>query len=113
MTYPGGNGDGSLLYPRNGVAEDRYGPISSLRWELCREGIEDFDYLRIVEEIVQHCEDTGDEKQAAAGRALLDVSEVTRSFTDYTDDPRVIDAHRERLGQYIARSGWPFVRASR
>ncbi len=62
-------GDGSLFYP----AED--GPAPSVRLELIREGLQDYELLKMAEE--------------AAGRdaVMKLVREVTRNFTDYTDGP--------------------------
>ena len=47
------NGEGSLLYPGDFVKRytgqpDVDGPVSSLRFELLREGIEDYDYLQML-----------------------------------------------------------------
>jgi hypothetical protein len=92
LTYPGGNGDGSLLYP----GPD--GPIDSLRWETVRDGIEDYDYLRLLEGLAQQTTDPGAQRRA---RELLDVSPVTRSFTDYTTSPETIETQRARLGRTI------------
>ena len=46
MTYPGGNGDGSLLYPGNKVGYD--GPVASIRLKLIREGLEDYELLKVL-----------------------------------------------------------------
>ena len=49
------NGEGSLLYPGDRI--ERYtgqsnidGPVSSIRFELLREGIEDYDYLWMLKQ---------------------------------------------------------------
>ncbi|HID05932.1 MAG TPA: DUF4091 domain-containing protein, partial [Armatimonadetes bacterium] len=46
MAFPGGNGDGFLLYPGSKVGID--GPISSIRLELIRDGTEDCEYLWLL-----------------------------------------------------------------
>lgn len=51
MTYPGANGDGCLIYPGSKVGYP--GPVSSLRLELIREGLEDYEYLKILEERIE------------------------------------------------------------
>ncbi|MBM3475048.1 MAG: DUF4091 domain-containing protein [Armatimonadetes bacterium] len=98
LTYPGGNGDGSLIY----YGAD--GPVDSLRWETIRDGIEDYDTLALLQGLVQRAEDEG---RAPAlrrhARELLDVSPVTRSYTDYTTSPSVIEEQREKVGRLAER----------
>jgi hypothetical protein len=44
-TYPTGNGDGSLLYPsRDGLNH----PVASIRLKMLREGLEDYELLRLL-----------------------------------------------------------------
>lgn len=48
------NGEGSLLYPGDRTERytgqpDVYGPVSSIRFELLREGLEDYEYLWMLE----------------------------------------------------------------
>lgn len=45
-------GDGSLLYP--GKAVGIFGPVSSLRLEVIRDGIEDFEYLCLIDDLLGH-----------------------------------------------------------
>jgi hypothetical protein len=50
------NGEGSLLYPgqrtrRHTGQNDVEGPVSSLRFELLREGIEDYEYLWLLKSL--------------------------------------------------------------
>ncbi|MGQ9732417.1 MAG: glycoside hydrolase domain-containing protein [Candidatus Zipacnadales bacterium] len=98
LTYPGGNGDGSLLY----YGEE--GPINSLRWETIRDSIEDYDYLMILQGLARQAQDQGKahelQKQA---QAALDVTPVTRSFTNYTTSPHIIEQHRAQVAQIIER----------
>lgn len=47
-TYPGGNGDGSLLYPGKNVGYD--GPVASIRLKMLREGMEDYELLHLLRE---------------------------------------------------------------
>ena len=73
------NGEGSLLYP--GHRAKRYtgqrnvdGPVSSLRFELLREGIEDYEYLWLLKSL-------GDETFAnqAVESLVVDVSAFSRN----------------------------------
>ncbi len=98
LTYPGGNGDGSLVYFGEG------GPVDSLRWETIRDGIEDYDYLALLESLVRKAEE---EKRLPGlcrqARKVLDVSPVTRSYTDYTTSPDAIERHRLAAARLIER----------
>ncbi len=77
-------GDGSLFYP----GED--GPISTLRLEAITDGVEDFEYLTIAEEMF--------------GSEYVDgvIDQVTTSLTKYTRDPDVFGEVRRVLGMKIA-----------
>lgn len=94
MSYPGGNGDGSLLYP--GPA----GPVPSIRWELNRDGIEDYDLLCLLRDQANALSRRHIFLQWRA-RHLLNVSDVTRSWTELTRDPNEIESHRREMGDAI------------
>ena len=87
-------GEGSLIYPGNLVR--RYtgqrnvdGPVGSLRLELLREGIEDIEYLHILERL-------GEEQFAC------DLAEsLVVSIRAYTNEPDRIEAVRERAAAKI------------
>lgn len=81
-------GDGRLIYC--GAKYGLRGPISSIRLELVRDGIEDFQYLRMAEE--------------RFGREKVDeiLSRVTTGILDYTKDPDVLRAARNELGELLA-----------
>lgn len=81
-------GDGRLLYcgQRYGIR----GPISSIRLEMVRDGIEDFQYLKMAKERF------GDE----AVNELL--SKVTTGILEYSSDPEVIRQTRNILGEMLA-----------
>ncbi|MEA3403674.1 MAG: carbohydrate-binding family 9-like protein [Armatimonadota bacterium] len=89
MTYPGGNGDGSLIYP----GED--GPVSSIRWELNRDGVEDYDMLAMLSAAADELEARGERAAAERARAALGFPAVTTDWTEYTQDPSVVAAHRQ------------------
>ncbi len=95
MTYPGGNGDGSLLYP----GED--GPVDSIRWELNRDGIEDYDMLAMLKDAADRLEQQGDAAAGGRARAALDASDVTTDWLEYTDDPKVVEARRLKVAEAL------------
>ncbi|MBP5311949.1 MAG: DUF4091 domain-containing protein [Clostridia bacterium] len=81
-------GDGSLLYSGKQVGTD--GPCSSLRLEAVRDGIDDYELIRIAEEAGVR------EKQI---RSIL--NKVARSITDYSTNDLDIYNARKELGRLI------------
>jgi hypothetical protein len=97
-TYPGGNSDGSLVYP--GVD----GPVDSLRWETGRDGIEDYDYLTLARKWAGELKAKGKGALAARLEALCVTDDVTSGWTKYNEDPAVLMAHRHKLGEALSEA---------
>ncbi len=80
--YPNPNnlpaGDSHIVYP------GRYGPIPSIRFDAMRDGIEDYELLRLLAH-----------SRGAGARRICD--SVVRSMTDYTLDPSEFRKARARL----------------
>jgi hypothetical protein len=91
------NGDGNLLYPlvpgRHNVSEHRAGP--SLRMIALREGIDDYEYLKLVERFVG---------PAAAYRLVRDL--VTTSVR-WSRNPKDYEGVRERAAALIENAVRP------
>jgi hypothetical protein len=92
------NGDGMLFYP---------GPISSLRFEALRDGIEDWESLMVLRDAIEALRHRKDARRYAdlirRGEAMLKVrTEVVSGFNKYTLDPDRLLAEREALGDLIA-----------
>jgi len=124
MTYPGGNGDGSLLYPGSKVGID--GPVASMRIKLLREGIEEYELLHLL---AANIESAKERIGAAAGgydtdRRLFEhafslieekgranrLGEKTPYLMFVTKDYRVIDERRlEVLGEIESVVDSPLV----
>jgi hypothetical protein len=92
----GTNGDGVLLYPRNGAATatgqpDPGGPTPSVRLELIREGGEDHKLITLAER--------------AIGRGATErlVNRVATSIQSYSDDPGVLRSTRLALLEAASR----------
>ncbi len=64
-------------------------PVSSVRMEMIRDGIEDFDFLHMIED--------------AAGKAAADafVSRITSGLLAYNTDPDVLEAVRIEMGNTL------------
>ena len=78
-------GDTHVVYPGDGE------PWSSVRFESQREGIEDLELLRQLE-------------QRRLRQAAALVASVIRGFDDYTKDVAVLRAARRTLLQLLART---------
>ena len=99
---------GVLLYPPRSDREN--GPISSVRWELFREGLEDYEYLRLAADLADRAEHEG---QAGLARQAREAAETAlalvrkwpnvRAANDqpYSLDVTAVAAARERLGNCI------------
>ena len=83
------NGEGSLVYPARVVGYD--GIVPTIRLKALRDGIEDFEYLTMLE------------KQGKRAEAQQMVEEVVRSFFDWEKASGDYDRTRERLMQMISR----------
>lgn len=105
-----GNGDGRFLYPpRRDPAADQPacldGPINSLRWENLRDGMEDYEYLWLLQQAAQReLAWHGETELYQQARELLKVpAEVSQDLTHFTTDPRLVLAHRDRVARLIER----------
>jgi len=103
-----GNGDGRFLYPPNrDPIRDRTkylcGPVNSVRWEILREGVEDYEYFRLLEKAVREAP-RAKKDLAKKGRALLSVPPaIFRSGQEYSPDPRALLEHRRRMGEVLEK----------
>jgi len=81
-------GDGSLLYPGAKVGVD--GPVASIRLKLIREGLEDVEYLRLLE----------DREGRAGVRAVT--GQVVQGLDAYSKDIDQYLALREAVGRRLS-----------
>ena len=105
-----GNGDGRSLYPPNRDPKNdrkKYlcGPVNCIRWELIREGIEDYETFRLLNEEVAALEKSGRHRDLVAkAKALLNIpGDIIEDLTHYTEDPRKLDAYRDKVSRMIER----------
>jgi len=107
--WTAGQGDsGVLLYPPRSA--DERGPISSVRWELFREGLEDYEYLHLAHDLADRSAKTGQPELARRGReavtaalALVERWPSVRAANDrpYTLDVIAVAKAREDLAAVI------------
>ncbi|MGI5819911.1 MAG: glycoside hydrolase domain-containing protein [Armatimonadota bacterium] len=99
-----GNGDGRLIYPPRVDPNEEgepiiSGPIDSIRWEMLRDGFEDYEYFALLSERVAA-------NPNAEARALLEVpAQVAASSIEFSRDPQPLYAHRRALARAIERLG--------
>ena len=105
---PWGNGDGRFIYPPVAAADARPagpvldGPVDSIRWEMLRDGIEDYEYLAILERLLMVNEDVLDDGQMQRYMVLLYVpADITSDMTTFTKDPAPIEEHRDLVARAI------------
>ena len=104
-----GNCDGRYLYPprrdpnvKQGPCLD--GPVSSLRWENLRDGVEDYEYLYMLNQQVERVKGRADGKLIAEARALLVVPEsISKDSTHFTFDIRPVMEQRRKVATMIEK----------
>lgn len=107
---PWGNGDGRFLYPPESAADGGSGepilegPVDSIRLEMLRDGIEDYEYHAMLERLLAERGDRLGAEERRRYEALLDVPDaVSANLTEFTWDPAPIEARRAELAKAIAR----------
>lgn len=91
-------------------------PLPTVRLENFRDGLEDYAYAVILEEIIRRREastgaaNAGDKAWLAeAKNALLVPDALVKSMTEYSRQPAQLYAWRNRIGDLIEQSGLPDV----
>jgi succinate dehydrogenase flavin-adding protein (antitoxin of CptAB toxin-antitoxin module) len=105
-----GNGDGRFIYPPPTAANANSpepildGPVDSIRWEMLRDGIEDYEYHVILRRFLNDKKHKLTAQQQQEYTALLNVPEaITKDMTNFTKDPAPIEKQRDRIAQAIAK----------
>ncbi len=105
-----GNGDGRFFYPpesaatpgRNGGKPVLEPPVSSLRWEMLREGVEDYEFLHLLRDLLAQRREGLDSATVKRFEALLNVPQtITRDMTTFTTDSALIYARRAEIARAI------------
>lgn len=96
----GRDGDGYFLYP----GPD--GPLTSLRFEIMRDGVEDYDCLRMLQDLMK----TKGGKASAdlrkrAERALTMTPDLYKNMTSYPTDAGAMVQRRREINELIVRLG--------
>ncbi|MBS0010275.1 MAG: DUF4091 domain-containing protein [Bacteroidales bacterium] len=101
-----GNGDGRLFYPpRRQVNIDNKpyirGPVPSLRLEFLRQGIEDYEYMVLLEELIARHNDSKKQVVKEAGKLLKIEGNIFTDGKKYTKNPEDLLAYRKRIADMI------------
>lgn len=100
-------GDGRFFYPpesATGIQSESVmdDPVPSIRWEMLRDGVEDYEYLTILKHLLAEKGPGLAAKKRAEYEALLKVPEsISQSLTSYTNNPDPIKQQREKVAQAI------------
>ncbi len=92
------NGDGLLVYPSPS------GPVSSIRWEIIRDGIEDFDYLAILgRRLRQLAERDPNAPLLQEAKRVLDLEPVVPNLVSFPRDPQILLGKRTAAARMIEK----------
>ena len=105
-----GNGEGRLLYPpRKDKPQEPVieGPVNSIRWELLREGLEDKEYLHLLEEKIAHLRTrkcNSKKKLLLEAEMLIEqANQLVNNLFDYETDPQKLHKLRTKIGKMIEK----------
>jgi hypothetical protein len=110
---PWGNGDGRLIYPPlASVAAQRTspiiaGPVASQRWEMLRDGIEDYEYFAILRRLLDRRDKLPATDRARYEHLLSVPMEISQSTTRFSIAPAPLLAHRHALARAIEELSAP------
>jgi len=94
------NGDGFLVYP----GPD--GPVDSIRWEIIRDGIEDYDYLRILTDRINKVQAAGvNQALLEKARQSLNFKALVPDLVAFSRDPKVLYDKRDEIARMIVELG--------
>lgn len=104
-----GNGDGRYLYPPRRDPNEPGPPsldppITSIRWENLRDGMEDYEYLYLLKQQVDQVRNIAPPAVVTEAERLLTVpTTISKNTTTFTHDPRPLLDHRRKVAKMIER----------
>jgi hypothetical protein len=112
--WPFGNGDGRLIYPPlsarlpggNDAPVNLDPPVGSIRLAMVREGIEDYEMLALLRQLIESSHERLSPDERAGYNRLLEVPvSISEDKTHWTTDPTPIYTHRRRVAEAIEALG--------
>lgn len=107
-----GNGDGRFIYPplaaavpgKSGKDPVIAPPVSSIRWEMLREGVEDYETLYLLRELLDRQKaDLSPEDAQRFGELLLVPEAITADMTTFTTCSEPIYQRRRAVAEAIEK----------
>ncbi|OGV58568.1 MAG: hypothetical protein A2283_00530 [Lentisphaerae bacterium RIFOXYA12_FULL_48_11] len=104
-----GNCDGRYLYPPRRDPNQAHepcldGPISSLRWENLRDGMDDYEYFYMLKQQIERARGKAGKKLIAEAEKLLVVPEnISKDTTHFTFDIRPVMEQRRKIAGMIEK----------
>ncbi len=96
----GSTGDGQLIYPGPDMV-----PLSSVRLENIRNGIEDYDYYSLLRSLIEKAEKADVAVPSSVIQRAKELAkvpaEITSSFAEHTYNPELIESQRIKVGRVI------------
>ncbi len=107
---PWGNGDGRFMYPPEAAADANPksavldGPVDSIRWEMLRDGIEDYEYLSLLKRMAEkQAADLSKSQRKRVEKLLVVPDKITSNLKDFTKDPAPVEKRRDEIARAIER----------
>ncbi len=103
-----GNGDGMFFYPPNrdpNNDKNKYlnDPVPSLRLEILREGLDDYDYMRMLENCIKTAHSNQKSLITKAEKILNFGTEIFINDKEYTKDPTILMKYRKQMGDLLEK----------
>lgn len=100
VRYP--NGDGFLIYPGGPIGYQ--GIVSSIRVEAARDGVEDYEYLTLLEGLAKEHQDAAAMALLAEAKELVVIPNPGGRYSSrILPDPAAVPALRQRLAEAVLR----------
>jgi hypothetical protein len=105
---PWGNGDGRFIYPPEAAADGRVSepvlsaPVSSIRLEMLRDGLEDYEYLAVLERMLDAAQsDMPADELSRYQQLLLVPDSISADLTHFSQSPAPIETRRRSVARAI------------
>ena len=79
------------------------GPVSSIRWEMLRDGLEDYEYFWLLQNALKRAAKSGISSAviSSARQLLLIPQKIIQDKTHFTRDPQPLYQHRRQVAEAI------------
>ncbi|MEL7087340.1 MAG: glycoside hydrolase domain-containing protein, partial [Planctomycetota bacterium] len=101
-------GDGRFIYPPKALFDENASrpvmdkPVASIRFEMLRDGVEDYEYLTILKDLALAHENELSADELSKIQTLLEVpAEISTSLTSWTKVPEPIEERRDAVARAI------------